>query len=163
MGAGVSQALSQERIAFAEPDKILEALPEREQIEDQLEDFYMQWEEDFNEFYEEYSEELRQFQQNRNQMSQSQRQSEQRRLANMTEELNAIQQEFGMQFERRRAELLSPVIASINEAIEQIAEEMSLDYVLNRNTAELEPILFVMESNPNALNITERVIELLTQ
>lgn len=150
-----------QRIGFAEPQLILEALPDRERIETALEQFYMQWEDEYNKAYERYSEELFLFEQSRANLTQRQLQSEQLKLAELAEELQIMQQEFGIQFEQRRAELTAPVVEKINDAIRNVAKDLNLDFVFNSETTEGDPLIFIIRDNPNAINITNRVVELL--
>lgn len=150
-----------QRVGFAEPQLILDALPDRERIETALEQFYIQWEEEYNIAYERYSEELFLFEQSRAELSQRQLQSEQMKLAELAEELQMMQQEFGIQFEQRRAELTAPVVEKINNAIRTVARELNLDFVFNSETTEGDPLIFIIRDNPNSINITNRVVELL--
>jgi outer membrane protein len=158
-----ASTLMAQRVGFAEPQDILNALPDRDRIENALEEFYNQWESDYNLAYERYSEELFLFEESRAQLTQRQRDAEQRKLAQLAEELQMMQQEFGMQFERRRAELTAPVVERINDAISSVAREKNLDYVFNSETGEGDPLIFIIRDSPNSINITDRVIELLTQ
>lgn len=158
-----ASSLLAQRVGFAEPQEILNALPERDEIELALEEFYNQWEADYNRAYEVYSEELFLFEENRAQLSQRQIDAEQRKLAELAQELQFMQQDFGVQFERRRAELTAPVVERINRAIADVAREKNLDYVFNSETGEGDPLIFIIRDNPNSINITGRVVELLTQ
>ena len=156
-------AMAQNRVGFAEPQRILDALPEREEIELQLEEFYTEWENQYNRAYERYSEEIVAYEQNRASMSQAQRQNEERTLSQLAQELQMMQQQFGLVFDERRAELTAPLVEKIDVAIRAVAQRMNLDYVFNSETSTFEPMLFVIESNPNTINITDAVIEQLTQ
>lgn len=155
---GVSQLFAQQRIGYAEPQRILDNIAERDQIETQLEAFYNEWEQGYNRLYERYSEELFLFEENRAQLSPSQIQQEEARLAQMVQELTTMQQEFGMMFEQRRAELLIPIVERINRAIEAVAEARGLDYVFQSETSNAEPIFFIIRGNPHSVNITDEVI-----
>ncbi|AXJ01777.1 periplasmic chaperone for outer membrane proteins Skp [Cyclonatronum proteinivorum] len=155
---GVSQLFAQQRIGYAEPQRILDSIPEREQVETQLEAFYNEWEQDYNQMYERYSEELFLFEESRNQLSSAQVRQEEARLSQMVEELTLMQQEFGVMFEERRAELLIPIVERINRAIEAVAEERGLDYVFQSETSNAEPIFFIIRDNPHSVNITDEVI-----
>lgn len=158
-----ASSLYAQRVGFAEPQLILEALPETEEIELALEDFYNQWEIDYNAAYERYSEELFLFEENRATLTQAQREAEQRKLAELAQELQIMQQEFGMAFERERAELTAPVVENINSTIRTVARELNLDYVFNSETSEGAPLIFIIRDNPNSINITDRVVEMLTR
>lgn len=155
---GVSQLVAQQRIGYAEPQRILDNIPERNQIEAQLEEFYNEWEQGYNRLYERYSEDLFLFEENRSQLSQTQIAQEEARLGQMVEELTLMQQEFGMMFEQRRADLLIPIVERINRAIEAVAQERGLDYVFQSETSNAEPIFFIIRGNPNSVNITDEVI-----
>lgn len=155
---GVSQLVAQQRIGYAEPQRILDNIPERDQIEAQLEEFYNEWEQDYNRLYERYSEDLFLFEESRNQLSQAQVNQEEARLSEMVEELTLMQQEFGVMFEQRRAELLVPIVERINRAIETVAQQRGLDYVFQSETSNSEPIFFIIRGNPHSVNITDEVI-----
>ncbi len=154
---GISQVFAQ-RVGYAEPQRILDNLPERENIELQLEEFYNNWEDEYNQLYERYSEELFLYQESRDTLSETQIRQEEERLNEMAEELQFMQQDFGMQFEQRRAELLGPLVERINDTIADIARENDLDYVFQSETSDAEPIFFIIRNNPNSVNITDDVI-----
>lgn len=152
-----SSAFAQ-NIGFAQPQRILDSMPEREAVEQELEEFYLNWEQDYNSLYERYSENLYLYQESRNELSEAQIQQEEQRLNEMTEELTFMQQEFGMMFEERRVELLSPLIDTINEHIEEVAEERGLDYVFQSETSNAEPMFFIMENERSTIDITDEII-----
>ncbi|MCH8558806.1 MAG: OmpH family outer membrane protein [Balneolia bacterium] len=159
---GVSPIIAQ-NIGYAEPQRILDSIPERDQIEQQLEEFYSEWENDYNRLYERYSEELLLFQESRSSLTENQIRQEEQRLNEMIEELTFMQQEFGMLFEERRAELLNPVVERINRSIAAVASERGLDYVFQSETSNAEPIFFIIDDNPNSVNITDEVIARMNQ
>ncbi len=159
---GVSPIIAQ-NIGYAEPQRILDSIPEREQIEIQLEEFYTDWENDYNRMYERYSEELFLYQESRDSLTETQIRQEEERLNEMIEELSFMQQEFGMQFEERRAELLGPLVERINNSIATVAREKGLDYVFQSETSNAEPIFFIIDDNPNSVNITDDVIARMNQ
>lgn len=145
-------------IGFAQPQRILDSMPEREAVERELQAYYSSWEEDYNSLYERYSEELYLYQDSRNELSEQQRQQEERRLNEMVEELTLMEQEFGMMFEERRVELLRPLIETINEHIAEVAEERGLDYVFQSQTSDAEPMFFIIESERSTVDITDAII-----
>jgi outer membrane protein len=159
---GLSQAFAQ-RVGYAEPQRILDSIPEREQIELQLEEFYDNWEADYNRLYERYSEELFLYQESRPNLTENQIRQEEARLNEMVEELSFMQQEFGMQFEEHRIELLGPLVERINESIASVAREKGLDYVFQSETSNAEPIFFIIEDHPQSVNITDEVIARMTR
>lgn len=152
-----SSAIAQ-NIGFAQPQRILDSMPEREAVEQELEEFYLNWEQDYNSLYERYSENLYLYQESRNELSEAQIQQEEQRLNEMAEELTFMQQEFGMMFEERRIELLSPLIDTINEHIEEVAEERGLDYVFQSETSNAEPMFFIMENERSTIDLTDEII-----
>lgn len=152
-GSAVAQ-----QIGFAQPQRILDSMPEREDVEQELETFYANWEEDYNGLYERYSEELFLYQESRDELSERQIEQEEQRLNEMVEELTLMQQEFGVMFEERRVELLSPLIDTINEHIADVAEERGLDYVFQSETSDAEPMFFIQEDERSTVDITDAVI-----
>lgn len=156
-----SSAFAQ-NIGFAQPQRILDSMPEREAVEQELEEYYLSWEQDYNDLYERYSENLYLYQESRDELSDAQIEQEEQRLNEMAEELTFMQQEFGMMFEERRVELLSPLIDTINEHIEEVAEERGLDYVFQSETSDAEPMFFIMENERSTIDLTDEIIARLT-
>lgn len=156
-----SSAFAQ-NIGFAQPQRILDSMPEREAVEQELEEYYLGWEQDYNDLYERYSENLYLYQESRDELSDAQIEQEEQRLNEMAEELTFMQQEFGMMFEERRVELLSPLIDTINEHIEEVAEERGLDYVFQSETSDAEPMFFIMENERSTIDLTDEIIARLT-
>jgi Skp family chaperone for outer membrane proteins len=152
-----SSAFAQ-NIGFAQPQRILDSMPEREAVEQELEEYYLSWEQDYNDLYERYSENLYLYQESRDELSDAQIEQEEQRLNEMAEELTFMQQEFGMMFEERRVELLSPLIDTINEHIEEVAEERGLDYVFQSETSDAEPMFFIMENERSTIDLTDEII-----
>jgi Skp family chaperone for outer membrane proteins len=58
---------------------------------------------------------------------------------------------------QRRSELMQPVIEKMNVAMEEVAQEMDLDLILNEGTSSGDLIVFY--ANSEQLNITNRIIE----
>lgn len=152
-----SSAFAQ-NIGFAQPQRILDSMPEREAVEQELEEYYLSWERDYNDLYERYSENLYLYQESRDELSDAQMEQEEQRLNEMAEELTFMQQEFGMMFEERRVELLRPLIDTINEHIEEVAEERGLDYVFQSETSDAEPMFFIMENERSTIDLTDEII-----
>jgi outer membrane protein len=78
----------------------------------------------------------------------------------LTQRRTALQREI----QQRQNELMQPLMIEIEEAIAAVARELELDYVLNEETANAQPIIvFSSASAKSNLNITQKVIERLTQ
>ena len=77
----------------------------------------------------------------------------------MEQALNEFQQSVQVDIQRRRAELLQPVYSRIDKAIADIAEDMNLDFVLNKSTSMGENIVYY--ASQQELDITSKVVALL--
>ena len=148
------------RVGFMDPDAILEQLPEREQIEQQLDNYIQEREQEFQDEAIEYQNLMGQLQEGGENMSDRERQRLQRQLQQMEQELQQLQQRIERDFERRRNELMQPIYNEMNTHIQELAEEKDLDYVLNETTGRGEMILIHVSDEGRAnLDLTDQVLQ----
>lgn len=137
------------------PQKVLDELPQTVTIRQQMENFIQQKQQELLSREEQVNLEYSNFLQNAVNLSEVELETEQQRLEGLRDELAQMQQNAEVEVQQKRAELLSPVLQKMDEAVAKIAEEMGLDFVLNENTRAGDTILFYGSSE---MNITEKVI-----
>lgn len=153
---------AQGKIGYINPQEVLEQLPETAAIEAKLNEFVQLKQAEFSQKEEAFLAKVRQLQeQMQAQLISEQELTRQRGLLEQEqEELYALLDSNQIELRRRQQELLQPVLTSIDEAIEAVAKEMNLDYVLNELTNDGELILlFVSSQGKNSLNITDKVVQ----
>ncbi len=137
--------------------EVLSQVPERAEIEQQMNDFIESKREEFQEKTGSFQSSVAEYQQNQDSMSGAERDRQEEELAQMEQELTQFQQQMQQQIEQRRAELLQPIYNRMDEAIAAVAEEMNLDFVLNEATNMGEEVIFF--ASDGKLNITQQVLE----
>lgn len=155
-------AVAQPKIGYLNPQDVLDELPEKAEIENELNQFLDEKETEFEEQSIEFQNEMAEFQQQQENLGEAEARREQERLEVMNQELQQSQQQIEQELQQRQSQLLQPLLTQINVAIENVAKDMELDYVLNEATGEGEMILiFVSSEGKNNLDITQKVLNLM--
>lgn len=150
-------AVAQVKIGYMNMQEVLSELPERQQIEEQLNSLVEEKQQELQQQATDFQNAVAQYQENQNALSEQQRQTREEELAEMQDSLNEYQQSIQVEVQQRRAELLQPVYNRIDQAIAAIADEMGLDFVLNKSTNMGDNIVYF--SSQQELDITPKVID----
>lgn len=153
---------AQGKIGYINPQAVLEQLPETAAIEAKLNEFVQLKQTEFSQQEERFLAKVRQIQEQMqaNLISEQELTRQRSLLEQEQEELYALLDSHQLELRRRQQELLQPVLESIDNAIDAVAVELGLDYVLNELTNSGEMILlFVSNQGKNSLNITDRVVQ----
>jgi outer membrane protein len=156
-------AFGQLKVGIMNPDEVLDALPETEQVESEIRSYMQERQQTFQDRYQAWVEDLTRFseQVEAGELSEQEERRQEEALSERQEELNNLQQRIQRQIQQRQNELFSPLLNRVDEAMSVVAEELGLDYVLNKNTGTGDPIVYY--ASDRGVDITQRVIEKLTQ
>lgn len=150
-------AFAQLDIGIVNTNEVLSNLPERQQIQQQLNSFIQQKQQELQQASTEFQNAVAEYQQNQSDMTQQQREQREKELSQMEQNLNQRQQSIQQEVAQKRQELLGPIFNRIDQAIQAVAEANSLDYVLNETTGNGESI--VAYTDEATTNITQQVID----
>lgn len=150
-------ATAQIKIGYLNPQKVLDELPQTVTLRQNMEQFIQQKQQELVDLEQRVNEEYSTFLQNAVNLEEVQLQTEQARLEGLRDELAQKQQSAEQEVQRKRAELLSPILEKMDAAVAAIAKEMNLDFVLNESTRNGDTILFFGQED---LNITTKVINM---
>lgn len=157
-------AYSQHTVGYINPQDVLEALPETEVIERRISELIQEKEQEYETEIRTFQEELIAFQENSENMAQEDRELEETRMRERDQQLNQRRTALQREIQQRQNELMQPLMVEIEQAIAEVAEEDGLDYVLNEETGNAQPIIVFSSAHAkNSLNITQKVINKLTQ
>lgn len=160
LGLSGSVVAQDVRIGFMDPQYVLDNLPEKEEVEAQLDDYLDQREQEFQEEAIEYQTLLGEYQEEAENLSDSQNQQRQQQLQAMEQELEQLQMQIERDFEQRRNELIQPILNDMNDHIAALADDKNLDYVLNESTGQGELILIhVSDQGRSEFELTDQVLE----
>ncbi|MDX1671520.1 MAG: OmpH family outer membrane protein [Balneolaceae bacterium] len=149
-------AAAQLRIGYMNPNEVLSQIPERESIEQELNDLVEKKREELQQRTANFQEQLAEYQENKASMSQEQQKKREQQLSNMEQELIKYQQNLQLEIQQRRSELLQPLYSRMDAAIAEVSEQMNLDFVLNQATGYGENIIYY--AGMKNMNITEQVL-----
>lgn len=153
----------QMKVGIMNPDDVLDALPETEEVESQIQDYIQQRQADFQEQYQVWIEDLTEFSElvEAGEISEEEQAQREEQFQERQEELNNLESRIQRQIQQRQNELFSPLLNRVDEAMSEVSEELGLDFVLNKTASSGDPIVYY--SSQRGVDITERVIQKLTQ
>ncbi|MFH5883056.1 OmpH family outer membrane protein [Halalkalibaculum sp. DA3122] len=150
----VGQDLS---IGYMNPQEVLSQLPERADIEQQLNSFIQEKRSELEQESTAFQQAVSTYQQNAASMSEQEQQKREEELATREQELMEMQQSIQQQVQQRRSELMAPIYNRMDQAIAATAEANNLDFVLNEATGMGETIIYY--SADQKLNVTQQVLD----
>lgn len=160
---GINNALAQQQelqIGYVEPQAILEQMPEMQSVQQRLQNFVQEKREEFAEQQTSFQERVAEFEEQASVMSDEARQQEEEELGQLQSELQQAQSQFQQEIQERQQELMGPLYEQINEAIDNVASEMGLTYVLNTATNQGDVIiLYASEEAQEQYDITDEVMD----
>jgi outer membrane protein len=156
-------AFGQLKVGIMSPDEVLDALPETAQVEADIQRFIEEQQNSYQNRYQNWIDELTQFSERveAGQLSGQEQERKEQELIEAQEELSNLQESIQRRIQQRQNELFSPLLNRVERAMATVSEEMGLDFVINKTASSGDPIVYY--SSQRGVDITERVIELLTQ
>lgn len=153
---------AQLKVGIMNPERVMDSLPETQQIQGELEEYIQQRQQEFSQEYSVYIESVTNYEEGieSGTLSGAERVQEEERLTETEEELGNLEQRIQTQIQNRQNELLGPVMQRVEAAMESVARELDLDYVLNTQTSRGDPLIYY--SSQRGVDITDQVIEQLT-
>ncbi|HKI47005.1 MAG TPA: OmpH family outer membrane protein [Balneolales bacterium] len=163
IGPGLVQA-QQLRIGFMNPQEVLDSLPATAAVQKKLNDYLQQKQIDYQQKVKDYQKQITDYQNKKATLSQAEDQKEQAHLGQLSQQLQQYQQSAQSELQQKRQQLLGPILDDIQSAIKEVAQDMKLDFVVNKETQDGSQILmYTSESSKKNLDITQKVIDKLTQ
>lgn len=144
-------------IGYVNTQEVMNELPERQQIQDQLNTFIEQKQQEFQQATTEFQNAVATYQQNQSGMTQEQITQREKELTQMEQNLTQRQQALQQEIAQKRQELLGPIYQRIDQAIQAIAQSNNLDLVLSEMTGQGSNIVYY--SADSSMNITQQVIQ----
>lgn len=151
------------KVGTMNPDAVLDALPETEQVESQIQQFIEQRQAEFQDQYQVWIEDMTEFSElaEAGEISEEEQAQREAELQERQEELSNMESRIQQQIQQRQNELFSPLLNRVDAAMSEVAEELELEFVINKTASSGDPIVYY--SSQRGVDITERVIQKLTQ
>jgi outer membrane protein len=158
LGAGHSQAQSME-IGYVDPQAILSKMPEMKAVQQRLQNFIERKREELAKKEQEFQQQVASYQQKLSVISEEAKQQEEERLGQLNAELQQFRTQLQQEMQQKQQELVGPLLQQINQAINTVASEMGLAYVLNTTTSTGDVIiLYASEEARQKYDITDPVM-----
>lgn len=153
------EAQSQElKIGYVDPNVLLSRMPEMAAIERRLQNFADRKRREFAEKQETLQRDSESLEQRRAVISADAVAREEQRLTGLYTELQQFEATYAQELQQQQAELMGPLLEKVQNAIDAVATEMGLTYVLNTMTNNGDfIILYASPKMQQENNITERV------
>lgn len=143
-----AMAQSGVKIGFTNADYILSAMPESQEIEQQLSEYEKKFTSQMQSKYQELQEKYAAYQQGAAAMTDDMRREREMELQNLQNSLQKFQQDAESAIMRKQQELLEPVYDKIQNAIDKVAEENGYTHVLRA-----EAMLYVKNDKDDISNL----------
>lgn len=151
-----SDLYAQQRIGYVDSQRLLEALPEYQSVQKQLDRLAADWREELEEREREVESMFREYQSRELLYTEQERRQRREEIVEAERELEELRRQyFGPEGElfARQEELVRPLQERILEAVEVVAEEEDYDYVLDQTGSAL----FMYATDDH--DLTERVLD----
>ncbi len=150
-------AFGQLKVGYMNTQEVLSQVPERSQIEQELNNFIQQKRQQLQQRTTAFQDSVAEFQQNQSAMSDAEASQAEQRLSQMQASMNQFQRTIQQQIQQKRAELLQPLYNRMNNSIEAIAKKKQLDFVINESTSSGDNVIYYAASQ--SLDITDEVLQ----
>lgn len=159
---GTNTASAQGKIGWVDLDRVLSEFNEFKEAEDLFRKDAASWEAEYDSLQGDYYNKLDDYQKKQLVLTEERRKQIEADLKTMQQTLSEAEGRLKGQAEKRRAELVNPILQKIHDVVNKIATDEDYDYVLNAsqiymtaNGLQFAPIMYAKKK----LDITDRVFE----
>lgn len=142
---GVNAQTAGTKIGYADVDYIFSQMPEFKQIEAELQSLNTQLQNQLNQRIQNFQNKVNEYQKNAPNMIEAVRQSEERELTQMRDNIQKLEQDAQVTLQKKQEALMNPVYDKVGKAIEEVAKENGFDIVINQQLGGLDVILYASD------------------
>ncbi len=125
------------KIGHVDSNALMNQMPERAQVEKQLEDYQKQLEGELRTMMTEYQKKVTEYQNTVATMSNLIRQSKEKEITDLEGRIRDFQQNAEEEFADKRVELLKPIVDKVKKAIEDVGKENNYTYIIDSSMGVL--------------------------
>jgi outer membrane protein len=153
-----TSATAPTKIGYTNVDFVLGKLPESKKIQNELEITKAQLDKALSDKYKEFQEKLDNYNKNAGSMADVLRTDKEKELQNLQSSIQELQRNSETSLQNKYQQLIEPVLAKINTAIQEVGKANNYLYILNSDAgANTTPILLYVGSEDN--NVTDLVLK----
>lgn len=153
----IQDAFAQVKIGYTNPARILSELPGVEEVDQQIEALITEKDQELAQKATDLQQIFSDYETGMGNLSEDERSSREEELMQLNQQFETDRENMMNEIRERRNELMAPIIEKMNDAMEEVAEEMGLDLILNEGTSYGDAIIFY--ASGEELNITNKIIE----
>lgn len=119
------------KVAHVNTNEVMNAMPEKATAEKNLEKYYGELQEQLKTMAAEYQTKMQDYQANMETMSNLVKQSKEKEILDLETRIQQFQANAEGEFDKKRAELLKPLLDKIQKAIDEVGKEKGYTYILD--------------------------------
>ena len=150
---GVSFGVNAQSVKIGHVDSaaIMEMLPERAKLEQDLQTYAAELQSEIQAMYAEYQNKVQDYQANEATMSNLIRQSKQKEILDLETRIQEFQGNADLALQNKQLELITPLIEKVQNAVNVVGKEKGFTYILDKSAGA---VVFIGD---NAIDITADV------
>ncbi|MEQ8523216.1 OmpH family outer membrane protein [Gracilimonas sp.] len=152
----LQDALAQVKIGYTNPARVLNELPEVEEVDQQINTLIEQRDQELAAKATDLQQIFSNYESSMANLSQQERANKEQELMELNDQFEQDRESMMNEIRQKRNELMAPIIERMNTAMEEVAQEMGLDLVLNEGTSYGDAIIFFADNE--GLDITDKII-----
>ncbi len=139
------------KVGHVDSSAIMEIMPERTQLEQELQTYAAELDAEIKAMYAEYQAKAQDYQANEATMSNLIRQSKQKEILDLETRIQEFQSNADYALQAKQVELLNPLIEKVQKAVNEVGQEKGFTYILDKAVGA------VVYIGDNAIDITADV------
>lgn len=126
---GMSFTASAQKTGFVNTQELLSQMPEYKEAQTSFENYYKELEAQFTSMQQEYMTKVQDYDQKQATWSEVVRETKAREIHDIEKRLQEFQQGIEERIDRKQAEVLSPILEKVQNAIDAVGKEEGFDYI----------------------------------
>ena len=136
------------KVGHVDSSAIMEIMPERAQLEQELQAYAAELQQEIQAMYAEYQSKAQDYQANEATMSNLIRQSKQKEILDLETRIREFEASADMALQNKQMELINPLIEKVQNAVNTVGQEQGFTYILDKSVGA---VVFIGD---NAVDIT---------
>ena len=160
LGFTINASAQELKIGYVDPQTILNKMPDMAAVQKKLQNYADDKQQALADSEAAFRQKVQAFQQKSAVISAEAKKAEQDQLQQEQQSLLQLQNQYKQDIQQKQSDLMSPVLNKIQNAINEVAKEMGLTYVLNTMTSNGDYIiLYASDAAQKKYDITDKVMQ----
>ncbi|MCF8227767.1 MAG: OmpH family outer membrane protein [Bacteroidales bacterium] len=156
IGAGSIHAQTDLKFGYIDSNKLLELMPGRDTVQQQLQAYQKELQNTINAMYTEYEAKVQDFQSNQATMSEIIKKTKEKEINDLITRIQDFEQNADYDYQAKQQELFNPLLEKARNAIKAVAEENGYTYIFDSSIG----VLLYYEKGDNVLPLVKKKLGL---